>query len=208
MKKITYLLGWTGWLLALPVAAQETNRPVLPAAFPSDHGAGTRPPRQEFGIGFGNGLATYDIGGKTPHNLLLSRLYYGILLGQPVARTKWYGGQWEFVQELFGAWQYDPANRYLVGTTSLLRYNWTTGSRWVPFLDAGIGASATNLGHPDLGSTGQFNGQIGPGLSYFWNPHTAFNLQYRYMHNSSGGLSSPNQGINENIVYAGVSWFF
>ncbi len=104
MKKITCLLGGTGWLLALPVAAQETNRPVLLVAFRSDPGAGTRPPRQEFGMGFGNGLATYDIGGKTPH--------------------------------------------------------------------------------------------------------TACNLQYRYRHNSGGGLSTPNQGINDNIVYAGVSWFF
>jgi len=25
---------------------------------------------------------------------------------------------------------------------------------------------------------------------------------------SSGGLSSPNQGVNENIAYVGVRWYF
>ena len=171
-------------------------------------GHGFRPHLQEFDVALGAGVSTDDLGGKQTHDLLLTRIDYGWMLGETAGRDQWYGGNWEFLQEGFGGWQGHPADRYLIGTTSLLRYNVATGTRWVPFLDGGIGFSATDIGHPDLGSTGEFNGQIGPGVSYFWGEHTALTLQYRYMHTSSGGLSSPNQGVNENICYFGVSWFF
>jgi hypothetical protein len=78
----------------------------------------------------------------------------------------------------------------------------------VPFLDAGVGGTLTDIGRPDLGSLGEFNGQIGPGLHYFWRDNMAFTLQYRYMHTSNAGIQSPNQGVNEHICYLGISWFF
>jgi len=171
-------------------------------------GEGFRPDLQEFGVSEGTSWVTRDIGGKKSHNLLLTRLYWGCMLGNRVAEDKWYGGNWEFVQEVFGAWQYYPKHAFLTGATSLVRYNFATGTRWVPFMDGGVGLSLTDIGNPDLGSPGEFNGQIGPGLNYFWNNNLALTLQYRYMHNSNAGIKSPNQGINENIAYIGMSWFF
>jgi hypothetical protein len=228
MKKYVFLLGAV-WLGALALEAQEAptagrlgatrsgpleNTPLLQARVPdglwTPQGVGQGFPAhlRECSLSVGAGAVTQDIGGKVPHDLLLTRLDYGVMLGPPVGRDHWYGGNWEFVQELFGGWQYLPTGRYLTGATSLLRYDFSTGTRWVPFLDAGIGGSATDIGHPDLGTTGEFNGQIGPGIHYVWSRRTVLTLQYRYMHTSDGGLGSPNQGINENIVYVGMSWFF
>jgi len=171
-------------------------------------GEGFRPDLQEVGVSEGAGWATHEIGGKISHDLLLTRLYWGCMLGNRVGKDKWYGGNWEYVQEVFGAWQYYPTHRYLTGATSLVRYNFATGTKWVPFIDGGVGLSLTDIGNPDLGSPGEFNGQIGPGINYFWHDNVALTLQYRYMHTSDGGIKSPNQGVNENIAYVGMSWFF
>jgi len=197
---------------AAPAPAENppTQPPPEPPGIWSAEGVGHgfRAHVKELGASLGAGISTDDIGGKETHDMMLGRVYYGVMLGNPVALDKWYGGNWEFMQEVFGAWQFHPASRYLTGTTSFLRYNFATGTRWVPFLDGGIGLSATDIANPDLGSTGEFNGQIGPGLQYFWSDHTALTMQYRYMHTSDGGLSSPNQGLNENILYVGVTWVF
>lgn len=171
-------------------------------------GHGFRADAQEAGVSAGAGEETRDIGGRQPHHLLLTRLYYGHMLGNEVGADDWYGGNFELMQEVFGAWQYYRGSRYLTGTTTILRYNFATGTRWVPWLDAGAGVSLTNIGHPDLGSPGEFNLQIGTGVSYFWRDNVALTLQYRYMHISDAGIRTPNQGVNENICYAGISWFF
>jgi opacity protein-like surface antigen len=228
MKRI---LLWTVAITA-PTAllmAQPTFDPVQPNAapsgFPQDSllkpaapaddiwtpqgvGQGFRAGAQEIEASLGAGEETRDLGGKVPHDLMLARVDYGHMLGNRVGVDKWYGGNFEYIQEVFGGWQYRRVSRYLVGTTSLVRYNVTTGTRWVPFLDAGVGGTLTDIGRPDLGSLGEFNGQIGPGLHYFWRDNMAFTLQYRYMHTSNAGIQSPNQGVNEHICYLGLSWFF
>jgi opacity protein-like surface antigen len=142
------------------------------------------------------------------HDIALSALHYGHMLGDRVGADHWYGGNFEIMAEAFGGAQYYRESRYLFGATAVMRYNLMTGTRWVPFMDVGIGGALTNIKQPDLGSLGEFNGQIGPGVMYFWCENVALTAQYRYLHMSSGGLSSPNQGVNENIAYLGISWFF
>jgi hypothetical protein len=41
------------------------------------------------------------------------------------------------VGELFSGLQFHPNDRYFVGLTPLLRYNFATGSRWAPLIDLG-----------------------------------------------------------------------
>jgi len=229
MKKLM-IMAWVGAMgvAAIPLAAQETNLPATNSVSVADHqnppleqagqadgiwtsrgiGEGFRSDAQDIGISLGAGIETRDIGGKVAHHVLLSRIEYGHMLGNEFGAGQWYGGNFEFVEEVFGGWQYYRTSRYLTGATTMLRYNFATGTHWMPFFDAGVGGTLTNIGHPDLGSLGEFNGQIGPGLSYFWRDNAVLTLQYRYLHMSSGGLSSPNQGVNENIAYVGVSWYF
>jgi len=163
---------------------------------------------REFGLGLGVGFAADVFGSKGAHDLVLTRFYYGWMLGDVVGKDRWYRGNWEVVQEIFGGVQYHPRNRYVIGETTFLRFNFATGTRWVPFLDAGVGILATDIGAPSLGSVFEFNEQFGAGLNYFWHKNRALTLEYRFIHISNAGIREPNLGVNENVFYAGVSWFF
>jgi len=163
---------------------------------------------REFGLGLGIGFAAKVFGSKGPHDLVLTRFYYGWMLGDVVGKDRWYRGNWEVVQEIFGGGQYHPRSRFVIGETTILRFNFATGTRWVPFLDAGVGISATDIGPPSLGSVFEFNEQFGAGFNYFWRNNRSLTLQYRFIHISNAGISEPNLGVNENMFYAGVSWFF
>ena len=45
-------------------------------------------------------------------------------------------------------------------------------------------------------------------MDYFWRTNSALSLQYRFTHISDGGIAAPNGGLNQHILYAGLSWFF
>jgi lipid A 3-O-deacylase len=171
-------------------------------------GAGFRSGVEQAGGSLGVGYATHELGGKTAHDLVLARLYYGWMLGNVAGGDHWYRGNWEVLEEIFGGLQFRPDSRYVLVETTLFRYNLATGSRWVPFLDAGLGAAATDIGRPDLGSIFEFNEQVGPGVNYFWRQNCALTFQYRFLHISNAGIRRPNEGVNENMLCAGVSWFF
>jgi lipid A 3-O-deacylase len=229
MKKIISGLA-AGVFLALvvPLAAQTTNDSVSTNSVPTDYklpplqqpsgtddpwtslgiGQGFSSHAQEVGVSLGAGEETRDLGGKAHHDIALSRFYYGHVLDDLVGAGHWYNGNFEMMPEVFGGAQYYRESRYVFGATAIVRYSVATGTRWVPFLDAGGGGSLTNIKNPDLGSIEEFNAQIGPGFMWFWRDNVALTLQYRYLHMSSAGLSSPNQGVNENIAYVGMSWFF
>jgi lipid A 3-O-deacylase len=171
-------------------------------------GEGFRAGQQEFGVGLGVGFASPAFGSRGPHDMVLSRFYYGLMLGDVVGEDKWYRGNWEVVEEFFAGGQFRPAQSYVIGETTLLRFNFATGTRWVPFVDAGVGISVTDIGSPDLGSIFEFNWQAGPGVNYFWRRNSALTLQYRFIHFSNAGIRQPNVGVNESMFYAGVSCFF
>jgi len=162
----------------------------------------------EFGFVVGAGVAAPHIGDRSAHNLALAKFHYGWMLGGVTAKDKWYRGNWEVLEELFAGGQSYPKSSYVAGEATMLRYNFATGTRWVPFFDAGIGVLATDIGNPDLGTVFEFNGQIGPGINFFWRKNSAVSLQYRFTHYSNAGIKEPNQGVNEHMFYVGVAWYF
>jgi lipid A 3-O-deacylase len=171
-------------------------------------GKGFRPGLHEAGLSLGGGFATHELGGTSPHDLALSRVYYGWMLGKLVGKGKWYRGNWELIQELFGGAQVHPGSSYVIGETTVLRYNFATERRWIPFLDAGAGLTATDIGSPDLGSVFEFNLQVGPGVNIFWRKNSALTFQYRFIHMSDAEIKSPNAGVNLHMFYAGVTCYF
>ena len=172
-------------------------------------GSGFRTGLRAASFSLGGGFATHELGGTVPHDVGFTRLSYSRILGKVVGRDQWYRGNWELMQELFGGMQAHPAKgRYVIGESTLLRYNFATGTRWIPFIEAGAGLSATDIGRPDLGSVFEFNMQTGSGVHYFWRSSTALTFQYRLTHLCNAGIKRPNQGISENMFYVGVSWFF
>jgi hypothetical protein len=102
-----------------------------------------------------------------------------------------------------------PSTTFGEGASLLLRYNFVTGTRWVPFLDLGMGILHWNLNLPTILETRfNFTLQTGPGLHYFATDHLAITGQVRLHHISNAGIESPNIGVNSSVYLLGVSYFF
>jgi len=102
-----------------------------------------------------------------------------------------------------------PSTTFGEGASFLLRYNFVTGTRWVPFLDLGVGILHWNLRLPTILETRfNFTLQTGPGLHYFATDHLAITGQVRLHHISNAGIESPNIGVNSTVYLLGVSYFF
>jgi len=155
------------------------------------------------------GMATF--GGRQAHDLALLSVSYGHMLGGVMGRDHWYRGNLEGRLELFGGMQYHPevdTDGWLIGLTPHLRYNFATGTRWIPFLDMGAGATAMGIGRPDVSGTFEFNLQATAGVHYFLRENLALTGDVRYIHFSCAGTHQPNLGINNVAFMFGVSWFF
>lgn len=162
----------------------------------------------EMGFALGTSLGSAAFGSREAHDLALTKLYIGRVISDVIGERRWYRGDLEAVGELFGGGQYRPDVAYLFGFTPLLRYNFLTDSVWLPFVDAGAGVTATDIGHPDLSTTFQFNLQAGVGVRRWLTRNSALVVQYRFLHISDAGIAHPNNGVNSSVFYAGVSWFF
>jgi len=146
-------------------------------------------------------------GSKQAHDLALSSLSYGHMWGPVLGEGHWYRGNFELRGELFGGGQYYPRSSWLVGLTPHLRYNFATGTRWIPFLDAGAGVTATGISRPDLSGTFEFNLQPGAGVHWFFRDHVALTTEVRYIHFSCAGTHTPNLGMNDVAGFIGMTWF-
>ena len=171
-------------------------------------GCGFRKGLFQVGGALGGGFGTKVFGSKESHDLASAAMNVGWVFTDVIAPDKWYRGNLQLLVELFGGWQFNPNSRYFVGLTPFLRYNFATGSRWMPFVEFGAGVSATNVEGPDLTGTFQFNIQPGAGLNYFISKRTALTLQYRWLHFSNAGIQHPNHGTNTQMFCLGVNWFF
>lgn len=171
-------------------------------------GYGFRRGLYQAGGAIGAGFGTKVMGSKESHDLASGSANVGWVFTGVIAPGKWYGGNLELLVEVFGGWQFNPNSRYFVGLTPFLRYNFATGSRWVPFVEFGAGLSATSIDGCDLTGTFQFNLQPGAGVHYFLNDRTALTLQYRWLHFSNAGIREPNRGTNTQMFQIGVNWFF
>jgi hypothetical protein len=173
-----------------------------------DVGGGFRPGVQNLDLEAGGGACLALFGSHLNRDLSLFDLSYGRTWGGPVGSGHWYHGNWEVRGELFGGVQFNPAGNWLVGLTPHLRYDFATGTRWVPFVDAGAGVTATGIRRPDLGGTFEFNEQVNFGVDWFVRDDIALTFEVGGMHVSSAGIYQPNSGLNCVKGMAGISWFF
>ena len=171
-------------------------------------GSGFRKGTFQAGGMVGAGFGSRVLGTWLTHDLAQASVNFGWVFTNVVAPDKWYRGNPELLVELFGGAQFRPNDRYFVGLTPMIRYNFATGSRWVPFVEGGVGLSATNIDDVDLTGTFQFNVQVGTGIHYFLSDRTALTLQYRWLHFSNAGMHDPNHGTNTQMFLVGASWFF
>ena len=145
---------------------------------------------------------------RRTHDLALAKLEYGWIFSDLKAPDHWYRGNWELVGQLFAGAQFYPDTAYVVGGGPLIRYDFATGHRWVPYIDFGGGVGATDIRNGDLSTTFECNLQSGVGAHVFLRPDVAFTFEYRFLHMSNAGLKFPNLGSNTSLFMAGLSWFF
>jgi len=171
-------------------------------------GEGFRSSTQSISVSAG---ATYGIaafGSLEAHDLALISLTYGHMLTHTLGEGHWYRGNLEFRLELFTGAQFSPSTEWLVGLTPHLRYDFATGTRWIPFVDVGAGVTATGIGPPDLSGTFEFNLQAGTGIEWFLKDNMALTLEARYVHWSCAGIHQPNLGLNGVTGMLGIAFFF
>ena len=162
----------------------------------------------QMGFTFGAGFGINGLGSSQAHDLAVGALRIGKLLNRDESTPAPVLHHLELAGELWAGAQYRPEAAYLVGLTPMLRYRLMPDSQWTPFLDAGAGFTATDIGHPDLSTIFEFNLQGGVGLEWRWRQNTAVVFQARYMHLSNAGIDSPNHGVNSLLFSGGLTWFF
>jgi hypothetical protein len=174
----------------------------------SEVGEGFLPTAQTLSLEAGVAVGMSTFGSREAHDLALLSLTYGHILGPVMGEGHWYRGNPELRAELFGGGQYSPGSEWLVGLTPHLRYNFATGTRWIPFVDGGAGVTATGIGPPDLSSTFEFNLQATVGVHCFIRDNLALTGDVRYMHMSCAGIHEPNLGLNNVVFMIGLACFF
>ena len=182
--------------------------PAKSSIWQGDVGEGFLPSAQNFDVevGVAPGMAVF--GSVQAHDLALLSLSYGHMLGHVLGEGHWYGGNFEGRLELFGGGEYSRSEEWVLGLTPHLRYNFATGTCWIPFLDAGAGVTATGIGSPDLSGTFEFNLQATVGVRWFLNGAFALTGDVRLLHISCAGIHSPNLGVNNVAFMIGATWFF
>jgi hypothetical protein len=174
----------------------------------NDIGQGFRSGTQMFSVeaGISPGMATF--GSRQAHDFALASFTYGRVLGPVIGEGHWYRGNVEARFQWWGGGQYSPSSEYVIGFTPHLRYDFTTGTRLVPFLDGGAGVTATSIGPPDMSGTFEFNLQVNGGAYWFLCDHLALTAEGGYMHMSCAGINHPNLGANNVSFMIGLTWFF
>ena len=91
----------------------------------------------------------------------------------------------------------------------MVKYNFLSFGRWMPFWDAGAGIFWTNLAPriSEQSTQFEFGLETGPGVQYFVTDRITWTMGVRLHHISNANLGERNTGINGVLPYVGVSFF-
>jgi hypothetical protein len=193
------------------VAQSQTNSILLSetnSLWSAGVGEGFRRGAQDLNVSGGAGFGVKLFGGNQIHDWWLTAAQFGYVLSDVVGKDHFYRGNFELLGQLFGGEQYNPDRAYLVGLSPMLRYDFATGTRVVPFFDVSAGVTATDIRNGDLSSTFEFNLQAGVGAHVFLTDCFALTGQCRLIHISDADITSPNNGVNNVTFLLGATWFF
>jgi opacity protein-like surface antigen len=171
-------------------------------------GEGFRAGTRDFSVSAGTSYGILVFGGIEHHQLSMISVSYGEMTGDMKGTDKWYRGNIELRAELFGGAQFNSERLSLAGVTPHIRYIFATGTRLIPFIDAGGGVLLTEIRGPDLGGAFEFNEQAIIGADYFLKDNWSINIAIQYLHISDAGIAMPNNGVNTVGAFLGAQWFF
>jgi lipid A 3-O-deacylase len=164
----------------------------------------------EVGMAAGFWQATTLLGNGRSQNrsaaMVLPRL--GFVVTDPLGAGWWRGNVEVLLEPLFARFT-QPFAAEAAGGSFVLKYNFLSFGRWMPFWDAGAGMIWTNLAPriPEQSTQFEFVLETGPGVHYFMTDTVTFTMGVRLHHISNGGLGDRNTGINAVLPYVGISMF-
>ncbi len=131
----------------------------------------------------------------------------GMILTEPLGRN-WWQGNVELMIEPVVARFTKPFAAEAVGGSFVLKYNFLSFGRWMPFWDVGAGMVWTNLAPriPEQSTQFEFVLETGPGLQYFVTDRMTWLMGVRLHHISNSNLGDRNTGINGVLPYIGLSF--
>jgi opacity protein-like surface antigen len=94
------------------------------------------------------------------------------------------------------------------GLKAVARYDFVGFGRFVPYVEALIGAGQKNFRPWDNSSSFTFAIEAGAGASSMITPTVAITAGYRFQHLSNAGIGERNRGYNYDGGAAGVSIVF
>lgn len=199
------------WTVLIVLAALTLESPVgVSASGPNDAGDVVKRGTMEVGVATGFWQATTLLGNGRSENrsaaLVLPRL--GFVVTDPIGDGWWRGNVEVLVEPLFARFT-QPFAAEAAGGSLVLKYNFLSFGRWMPFWDAGAGMIWTNLAPRIAEQSTQFEFvlETGPGVHYFMTDTVTLTTGVRLHHISNGGLGDRNTGINAILPYVGISVF-
>ena len=165
-------------------------------------------------IGFQAGYAaTIRMGGtQNNYGFAFANPRYGYvftdLIGEDVCGGFLKGNGEVVIEGLFGMGVKGAVHGGTEGLALNYKHNFITGTRFVPFVELGLGLSMNQWGIHETQSDFEFITQIGAGCQYFFVDDWALIIQARWHHMSNAGLTSPNPGLNDILSTAGITHFF
>ena len=132
----------------------------------------------------------------------------GMVLTEPLGSNWWQGNVEVLVEPLFARFT-RPFAAEAAGGSLVVKYNFLSFGRWMPFWDAGAGMIWTNLAPriPEQSTPFDFVLETGPGIHYFMTQTVALTTGFRFHHISNGNFGERNTGINAWLSYLGISVF-
>lgn len=186
-------------------------RAQVPAPRVEEGGARFEKGAPEWGLSLaqGLGLSIWGSAGADAREVRFTGLvpHYGLGLSDPVATESWYGGNLELLVEGALLVAYEPKGGYIGGADVMLRYNFLSWRRLVPFLEIGAGLAYVEL---DLDSQSDglgFTPQGGLGFHWWLSPRATLTAAWRLHHLSNAGIYKDNDGINDSLIVVGFSYF-
>ncbi len=118
-------------------------------------------------------------------------------------------GNLELLIEPMAAHYYEPFSASAFGGSLVVKYNFLSFGRWMPFWDGGAGMLWTDLAPRIPEQSTQFNFilQTGTGVSFFVSENWAITAGFRFHHISNSGIGNRNIGLNAWLFNLGVSFF-
>ncbi|HEV8340820.1 MAG TPA: acyloxyacyl hydrolase [Candidatus Binatia bacterium] len=211
-KRLLYVLAWFGLVFMVslgpfPLDHVSAAEPIPTARYDNLFGFG----RQSVGLSMGHGLSLPFGGGRDTELEDVQFFYFAprfsVGISDPIGGNSWFRGNFELVLEGALHYIFEPKDGLAGGFTPLIRYNFLTGTRWIPFVQLGAGLLALEANLKSQSDGLNFTPQGGVGVHYFISDRTSLTGEWRLHHISNARIHENNSGINSSLFMFGITYF-